>query len=50
MHIKWALSQILPYRGANQSTLGKGFDCRLRDRTASTVDTTAGSREIVKEY
>jgi hypothetical protein len=50
MNIKWALSQILPYRSANRVPFGKdsAADCVIGPPRPLTA--TAGSREIVKEY
>jgi hypothetical protein len=37
MDIKWALSQILPYRGANTASMS-GISAALTENTASAVD------------
>jgi hypothetical protein len=36
--IKWALSQILPYRGANRASTGRIFGCPLAENGPLAVD------------
>jgi hypothetical protein len=47
--IKWALSQILPYRGANRPSIG-GISASVgRKYLPQPLTVPAASREIIKE-